>query len=303
MTPPDVAEAAAASDTAYKELEQLLLQRIAASKPPEPTTPARLKQRSPHRVGTAESGDPPRCISLSASAVLHAQRLELATFARTRSFLYRYNTAPAGLLWRRELGTPGRVREYLLGPGRSATRAYTSNSDEDEPVQGWWYWHLNGRKSAGSDRLLHKLYISPTCELTGLAFRASLDVLFSHEVFSFKVGCSAHGLLRPDKFVAYFSDLDRLHDVAAALERRLRGVSAQGVPFTIPLDSDGLLSRGIDPPKPSSVGRPWSWRALVTARIAKWLHASRGDTTGGHTGQRGASSASTIRSDHANPSA
>lgn len=303
MTSPDNAEAAAATDPPYKELEQLLLQRIAASKPPEPPAAAGIVQRSPDACGAAETGDPSRCISLSASAVLHAQRLELATFARTRSFLYRYNTAPAGLLWRRELGTPAQVREFLLGSDRSASRDYTSNADEDEPSQGWWYWHRNGRRSPGADRLLHKLYVSPTCELTGLAFRASVDVLFSHEVLSFKVGCSAHGLLRPDKFVVYFSDLDRLYDVADALGRRLHGVSAQGVPFTIPLGSGGLLSRGIDPPKPASTGRPWSWRALVTARIAKWLHATGGGTAGGRIQPHRPSSASTIRSDHANPSA
>jgi hypothetical protein len=296
LTGESAAAATRSDDALYRELEHLLLQQIALASAGARSAPVAGRGR---RAGDgAGAEDPPRCIGLSASAVLDAQRLELATAARTRSFLYRYNTAPAGLVWRRELGTPERLRAYLFGSLRVASLDYASNRDEDEPSQGWWYWQREARRQRGANRLIHKLYISPTCEFTGLAFRAALEILFSHEVSSFKIGCSAHGLLRPDKFVVYFEELDRLLDLTEALAKRLQGVAAQSVPFTIPLTPDGLLSRGIDPPKPKSVGRPWSWRALVTARIAKWLHQGGAGMRAGDARQP--ISSSKVGSEHAN---
>ncbi len=288
-----VADAVFRGDERYREQEQLLLQRIALCAAPPPPAGARA-------LDSGESDNLPRCIGLSASAIINARHLDLATTARIRSYLYRYNTAPGGVRWRCDLASPCKVREYLLGTQRGTSADYISNSDEDEPSQGWWYWQRTGRRRSQADSLVHKLYVSPTCELTGLAFRASLDVLFSHEVLSFKVGCSAHGLLRPDKFVVYFHELDHLHHVASAIASRLQGIRAQAVPFTIPVSADGLLSRGIDPPKPRSVGKPWSWRALVTARIAKWLHASRGSLEGGGPDPHQLTPQSNVGGEHAN---
>ena len=96
-----------------------------------------------------------------------------------------------------------------------------------------------------------------------------------------KVGNDAASLLRPDKIVLYFSDLDRVSAAARRLAHELAGCPGHGVPFTAELaDSGGLVSYGIDPPRPE-FALAWqereSWRLWLTNRLAVALFAARRD--------------------------
>ena len=83
--------------------------------------------------------------------------------------------------------------------------------------------------------------------------------------------------MRPDKIVAYFPSFERLAEAAGAVQSRLGGVPAQGVPFTSEIGGDGLTSWGMDPPasERSWAGRE-SWRLWLTHRLARALLAARG---------------------------
>jgi hypothetical protein len=59
-----------------------------------------------------------------------------------------------------------------------------------------------------------------------------LEVLQHSAARCFKVAPSIEGLVRPDKLIAYFRDHDDLTAVAGELAVGLRGMPAQGVPFT-----------------------------------------------------------------------
>jgi hypothetical protein len=93
------------------------------------------------------------------------------------------------------------------------------------------------------------------------------------------VGNDAASLLRPDKIVLYFPDLENVITAAQRLAGKLAGCPAQGVPFTAELaGSDGLVSYGIDPPRPE-FALAWqereSWRLWLTNRLAVALLDAR----------------------------
>jgi hypothetical protein len=113
------------------------------------------------------------------------------------------------------------------------------------------------------------------------ALAISGEVLHELRAPTFKVGGDVHGLLRPDKLVAYFAGFDQLAEAADRLSARLAGLPAHGVPFTAEVSSDGLLSWGVDPPRQdqrlTSSGQ--SWRLWVVGRLAAALLAARSAAT------------------------
>jgi hypothetical protein len=98
----------------------------------------------------------------------------------------------------------------------------------------------------------------------------------------FKIGKGAHGLLRPDKMVVYFTSYEDLIATAEQLKTELEGCPAHGVPFTAELAGEGLLSWGVDPSGQGQV-LPWvgreSWRLWVTNRLAVALIATSTEDT------------------------
>ena len=106
----------------------------------------------------------------------------------------------------------------------------------------------------------------------------AVDAFLRVKCSQFKVGRTAFGLLRPDKFVAYFASLEQVREVAELIRASASGISAQGVPFTAAIDSEGLVSWGMDPPKFEQV-MAWqeyqSWRQWVTERIAVYTLAAK----------------------------
>ncbi|HYU25466.1 MAG TPA: hypothetical protein VEO74_09705, partial [Thermoanaerobaculia bacterium] len=124
----------------------------------------------------------------------------------------------------------------------------------------------------------YKLYISPRPERIRDAFDVVVRVLSDFPGTPFKIGNSPVGLLRPDKFVAYFATREELGDAAEVLRRELAGCDAHGVPFSAGLDDSGLLSWGVDPPEDERalqwLGRD-SWRFWVAKRLGAALSIAK----------------------------
>lgn len=131
-----------------------------------------------------------------------------------------------------------------------------------------------GRRHSAADaaaQAMYKLYVSPAVDGLPAAVTELLAALESVGGRQFKMAATAAGLLRPDKVVAYFDDLERLRAVADRLSGRLAGMSAHGVPFTAGIDADGLLSWGVDPPaaaRPLSWMPQQSWRSWIASTVA-----------------------------------
>jgi len=115
--------------------------------------------------------------------------------------------------------------------------------------------------------LTAKTYVSPLPHALAATLPQVLRVVVELGVASVKVGCTAEGVLRPDKLVLHCADAAQADALAEVLAARLAGLPAQGVPFTGQADDTGLVSRGTDPPGTS-------WRAYVTAAAAGELRAA-----------------------------
>jgi hypothetical protein len=173
--------------------------------------------------------------------------------------------------------------ERSLGIDRGGTLARRMRRawravDLEPPNDGWFLW--SAREPPGGatcDR--YKLYVSPLPESVPVAFAAAAGVAEQAGAVALKVGNDASSFLRPDKIVLYFPDLERVSAAADRLAHELAGCPGHGVPFSADLaGSDGLLSFGIDPPRPAHA-LAWqereSWRLWLTNRLALALLSAR----------------------------
>ena len=209
---------------------------------------------------------------LSIAALRYAEQLPIDDAPELASRLYAYNTVPITPRWRARLASAEAVRRFL-GAAREL-RGWTPSS----AANGYWQtWHRSSGEAS-----THKLYISPSPEALATSFAAIVSALAASGTTQFKVGTTAHGLLRPDKIVAYYPSFDRLAAAAAVVEEALRGVPAQGVPFTAPVGADALLSWGADPPRSSSAALTGggSWRYWLVHRLARGIVSCGTDNCG-----------------------
>lgn len=222
---------------------------------------------------------------LSLEALRYGQALGLSDRMVLSTRLYNYNRAPLSPLRKRTLPDAAAIEEYLgiregSGGRELLDREWSPISD---PVlsEGWLAWQSRRFGSSTSfgkpTKIGCKLYISPRTDYLPKFFPIILAVLSRCRVRQFKVGKGVHGLLRPDKIVAYFTSYEDLITTAEELKTELEGCPAHGVPFTAELAGGGLLSWGVDPPSQGQV-LPWigreSWRLWVTNRLAVALIAS-----------------------------
>jgi hypothetical protein len=221
---------------------------------------------------------------LSQLALQHAQALEIEDALRLSVRLYFYGRLATSPSWLARHPTRESIGRFLhIEPGgtleRKMRRAWRA-VDLEPPNDGWFMW--SSRQPPGgkrSDR--YKLYVSPLPESVPAAFSAAAGVAEEVGAVALKVGNDAASLLRPDKIVLYFPDLDRVAAAAARLSHELAGCPGHGVPFTAELaGSNGLLSFGIDPPR-AEHALAWqdreSWRLWLTNRLAVALLAARRD--------------------------
>jgi hypothetical protein len=220
--------------------------------------------------------------SVSLEALHYGQEICRFGCLNIASRLYQYNSAPLSPAVCRALPTSQALDEFLglsgsecLGPLVREHWVQVTRWWESGP---WCSWASRVVSDpADLDPLLYKLYISPRWEYIGTAIRRCLPILAEIGAPVFKWGRELIGILRPDKFVVYFRSRESLHQAADRLLTALRGVPAQGVPFTAELGGDGLLSWAKDPlPVGNVTGTRdrQSWRQWVCGCLAESLAAT-----------------------------
>jgi hypothetical protein len=219
-----------------------------------------------------------RIAQLSIEALKYAQALDLNDAVQLSERLYLYNRQPVSPEWKRRLPTPQALQDFL-GIENGGLKKLLARHWTKVPSAGlhdpWLAW--NSRRPANTlpvSGISYKLYVSPRGECAREAFQIMVEVLSDLRAPHFKIGNDVYGLLRPDKFVAYFGDYEALHNAAARLSSRLDNCPAHGVPFSAEITRDGLLSWGADPPErthaPAWRGSE-SWRQWLTNRLATAL--------------------------------
>lgn len=233
--------------------------------------------------GARPLGDDPNA-RLSVAALRHAQALGSNDPLTLAGRLYCYNREPLSPRWKRRLPTPAAVVDFLgLLPGQPTGRILARHwepVDTAPATDGWYVWQTRHADDLGEDRQWrHKLYLSPRLDALPDLLPAFVESMTELRVSSFKIGKGLAGVLRPDKVVAYFAS----HEELAEASRRLSlppvdEECVQGVPFTAAVQGDGLVSRGLDPPRATATEgseEPSSWRMWVALRLATALVAAR----------------------------
>lgn len=193
--------------------------------------------------------------------------------------LYTYNTVPRPRALAQRFASRAEVSAFLGISPRAAWRRRIAGAFREDPGgirRGPWRLWLNRVNDRRA--LRHKIYVSPQPLSAPWVLAVVASTCSDLDVPAFKVGADLDGLLRPDKIVVYVPDAAAVGAVGAELRARLRGVEAQGVPFTSPLGDTGLLSCAVDPLRgpAGAPGRAWSWRTDVAWRLAESITGSRG---------------------------
>jgi len=188
--------------------------------------------------------------------------------------LYRAGSASVGL--RHDARWATQLTDMARRAAEPGLDPYTMTRTE-----AWNSWSVPGVDPA---ELEHKIYLSPTVA----ALPQALPIVFARNaelhVPAWKVGANAPGLYRADKIVCYFATPTAALRTGQRLAQVLRGVPAQGVPFSGALDASGLVSWGRD-----LDGR--SWRSMVCAALARELVAARRTLRPAATAERVAAAA------------
>lgn len=215
---------------------------------------------------------------LSLQAVQYAQALTCANPPALSARMYFYNRLPATYRWARHLGSPSDFARFLgIEAGTNIRKLLDHKWMALEPSPenpGWLSWRSLHRPYKHSR---YKLYLSPLWEDIQDTLSIALPIMTDLRLPAFKLGGDLHGILRPDKMVIYSSTFEELSTAASMLLTGLRGIRAHGVPFTAAIDSEGLLSWGIDPPRHQrlSTWQGTSWRRWVTDQLAVALVAAK----------------------------
>jgi len=261
---------------AERTIQQMLFDQILEVEGPDgyisgPTTGAVLKFDKPLGDGLLAS--------LSADALRYGQSLQLTDPIALSLKLYRYNQRPASPYWRRKLPNRAATMEFLgIAPDGPLERSLTKSWQLlDADTTGWAHFTARAPRMVPTSTPC-KLYISPTPEALPEALAIAIECFTKAGTQQFKVGSDMHGVLRPDKLVAYFSSKEHLLDALEVVRPRCEGMPVQGVPFTADADA-GLLSWGADP-RPSGAEPTGSWRQWVTNRLATTMVAAHDDTGG-----------------------
>jgi hypothetical protein len=219
-----------------------------------------------------------RTARLSLAALRYGALLDGCGASTISARLYRFHSLPTSARWRRALPSDEEVLGWFEDEGRKGDEAWV-RADRSEGASGWLSWRRRrARRGPGQGTPVFKLYVSPASDALRLVLPVLREELAASGAFALKVGAGIHGLLRPDKIVAYFPDHRSLVAAARALAPGLRGVPAHGVPFTASLVPSGLLSWGIDPASvdlPPGLERRGSWRFWICARAATALVEAR----------------------------
>ena len=226
-----------------------------------------------------------RIAALSMEALVFAVRLNSDDLPLVARRIYTYNTAPTTRTLAHRIADRAEAAAFLGVRPRAAWRRDIAGTFREErwgARRGPWRLWVN--RSNNRPVLRHKIYVSPAPLETADVLAVVAGTCKALDVPAFKVGADLPGILRPDKLVVYVSDREAVAAVGAELQSKLKGVDAQGVPFTSQIGDTGVLSWAVDPLR-GPTGAPgvvWSWRTDVAWRLAESITTSRSqaDTPG-----------------------
>lgn len=218
---------------------------------------------------------------LSRAALRYAQQLQSDDTMQLAARLYFYHRLPLTPAWRQRFPDQAALDQFLGlhadGPAAAVREQHWMRTSPPQGTKGWHAWRSRHTRSRGGAQT-YKLYVSPDCAQVPEAWQTTLAVLPAYGAHTIKIGCNVHGLLRPDKIVAYFRRHADLEAAAEHLQREIAGCPAHGVPFTAAITEDGLLSWGTDPPPDQQVLN-WqpseSWRVWICHQLAAALVLAR----------------------------
>jgi hypothetical protein len=225
------------------------------------------------QLGIQHIGRDDALMKVSMEALACAAALPLMDPATLARKLYTYNTRPTtGVLRRRWSDKAACLALLGLAPEsetRNTIARLWSSIDGDS---SWLVFQRHRRR----ERVIQlcKLYIGLTFEEIAEGLKVIAETLSRHDTLQFKVGADLDGLLRPDKFVAYFPGKDALLAAAQDLLPIVAGRKVHIVPFTAGITPSGALSWGMDPQN-TWFGDRVSWRQWICEKLASGLIAAR----------------------------
>ena len=172
---------------------------------------------------------------LSQAALRYAQRLDMDDALRLSARLYFYGRLPVTPGWSARLPDRAAVERFLGvdRPGASAglLRRSWKLLELEAPNDGWFMWSRRGRRAGAAGRHdRFKLYVSASPDAVPAAFGAAVAAAEAHGAAALKVGNDGAALLRPDKLVLYFAELEQVEAAADQLAGQLAGCPGHGVP-------------------------------------------------------------------------
>ena len=211
---------------------------------------------------------------LSYKAIYYAWMLNDADERSIASRLYTFNTVPWDTSMKTTFLKKNSVQEFLFsGTDDNAINTLTERWHSTITEKNEWLsWSRKMPENFIDDpsQGIFKLYISPVVnDLPGVLLK-SVPIIDASDAVSFKIGNTLPGLLRPDKMVVYFYSKESLFKTAGTLIDVLKHYAAQGVPFSVQLDDNGLLSWGEDPPE-GQQNLDGSWRTVISDKLAALL--------------------------------
>jgi hypothetical protein len=219
---------------------------------------------------------------LSLQALKHAGALVTTNALDLCSRLYRYNTLPLTPQWLQRIPDQSSLEAYLqIDAGGRCSRELNQEWTGVSPITengAWLAWNSRRVPALGKRSISYKLYLSPLPAHLKESFRVWFSAITEAGAYHFKIGSDIRGMLRPDKMVAYFGQLSTLEKCARLITSELSDCPAQGVPFTVELDSGALLSWGSDPPF-DELAPAWlqsqSWRQWICHRLGAALAVAK----------------------------
>jgi hypothetical protein len=191
----------------------------------------------------------------------------------TAELLYHGNWLPLSPSWLSRFPDEEAVMRFVVGDGSAA--ALLDSRWLRTRDRSWTHWNAGNATRVACP---FKVYVSVAPDELPAAFERWVEVLTVHGTCSFKLSRHPRGLLRPDRLVAYCATRAETETLVSALETRLVGLAAQGVPFTAAMVSPAV-SWARDPPPSVNAFAP-SWRRWVARKLAAYLHASDSADTG-----------------------
>lgn len=201
---------------------------------------------------------------------------------RLAAMLYFYNRIPVSRKWKERIPDSLALLRYLgihangRWPGSRRILPVRMKFDHSKTAEYayWTFWTIRGGRSDASKGGQIKLYISPLCEDLSAVVQQLAQYLDGSGAYALKVGRHVPALLRPDKLMVYFRDVDDALRFGHQFLLRTCLLRAQGVPFTFPVGSTGLVSMGFDPPETARWSyrkEGGSWRLWVTGCVAETI--------------------------------